>query len=61
MRTTWRSPNPSVSAPATRDSYRFEVPDANHHISLTGLPPGDAEKALATLRRWAVPALPAGG
>ncbi|MFD8953077.1 S28 family serine protease [Streptomyces xanthophaeus] len=45
----------------TRDSYRFEVPDANHHISLTGLPPGDAEKALATLRRWAGRTQPAGG
>ncbi|MFD3696942.1 S28 family serine protease [Streptomyces sp. NPDC058646] len=37
----------------TRDSRLFQVVDANHHISIAGLPPGEAEEAVATLRRWA--------
>ncbi|WP_326586114.1 S28 family serine protease [Streptomyces sp. NBC_01294] len=37
----------------TYDSYLFNVPDANHHISITGLRPNDAEQATAALRRWA--------
>ncbi|MFK0256501.1 S28 family serine protease [Streptomyces sp. NPDC090445] len=37
----------------TRDSYLFGVRDGSHHISITGLPPADAERATAALRRWA--------
>ncbi|MCX4545691.1 S28 family serine protease [Streptomyces sp. NBC_01565] len=37
----------------TRDSSYFEVPDGNHHISITALRPADAERATAALRRWA--------
>ncbi|MER5930955.1 S28 family serine protease [Streptomyces sp. NPDC002054] len=37
----------------TCDSYFFNVPEANHHISITGLRPNDADRATAALRRWA--------
>ncbi|MER6316129.1 hypothetical protein ABT237_20425 [Streptomyces sp. NPDC001581] len=37
----------------TSDSYFFNVPDANHHISIAGLRPNDADQATAALRRWA--------
>ncbi|MEU9374218.1 S28 family serine protease [Streptomyces sp. NPDC048255] len=37
----------------TRDSYLFNVLDANHHISITNLTPDEAEEAVATLHRWA--------
>ncbi|MFE9634663.1 S28 family serine protease [Streptomyces sp. NPDC006463] len=37
----------------TYDSYLFNVPDANHHVSITGLSPNDAEQAATALRRWA--------
>ncbi|MFG2986289.1 S28 family serine protease [Streptomyces sp. NPDC048258] len=37
----------------THDSYLFDVPDANHHISIKGLRPDDAERATTALRRWA--------
>ncbi|MFD4240472.1 S28 family serine protease [Streptomyces sp. NPDC058525] len=35
------------------DSHLFNVPDANHHISINGLRPNDAQQAIAALRRWA--------
>lgn len=38
---------------ATHDSYLFNVPGANHHISITALRPSDADQARAALRRWA--------
>ncbi|NUK50242.1 aminopeptidase [Streptomyces lunaelactis] len=37
----------------THDSYLFNVPGANHHVSITGLRPDDAEQATVALRRWA--------
>ncbi len=37
----------------TRDSFAFDVPAGNHHISIAGLRPADAEQARASLRRWA--------
>ncbi|MBW5485718.1 S28 family serine protease [Streptomyces bambusae] len=37
----------------TRDSFAWEVPEGNHHISIGGLRPADAERATAALRRWA--------
>ncbi|WP_328923849.1 aminopeptidase [Streptomyces sp. NBC_00190] len=37
----------------TYDSYLFNVPDANHHVSITGLSSNDAEQAATALRRWA--------
>ncbi|MFD7630235.1 S28 family serine protease [Streptomyces sp. NPDC059851] len=37
----------------TRDSYVFGVRGGSHHISIKGLPPADAERATAALRRWA--------
>ncbi|MFI8497647.1 S28 family serine protease [Streptomyces sp. NPDC085524] len=37
----------------TRDSFVFEAPAGNHHISIGGLRPADAESARASLSRWA--------
>ncbi|MGW5852662.1 S28 family serine protease [Streptomyces sp. NPDC055254] len=37
----------------TRDSHLFEVPAANHRVSIAGLRPDDAAKATAALHRWA--------
>ncbi|MFD9369199.1 S28 family serine protease [Streptomyces sp. NPDC060020] len=37
----------------TSDSYFLNVPDANHHISIAGLRPNEADQATAVLRRWA--------
>ncbi|MEU5806016.1 S28 family serine protease [Streptomyces sp. NPDC047718] len=37
----------------TRDSYVFEVGGGSHHVSVKGLPPADADRATAALRRWA--------
>lgn len=34
------------------DSFLFNVPDSNHHISITRLRPNDADQAIAALRRW---------
>ncbi|MER7117538.1 S28 family serine protease [Streptomyces goshikiensis] len=37
----------------SRDSYVFEAPQGDHHISIAGLRPADAGRATAVLRRWA--------
>ncbi|MFD3542972.1 S28 family serine protease [Streptomyces sp. NPDC058662] len=45
----------------TRDSHLFEVPAANHRVSIAGLRPEDAAKATAALYRWAGHAAPERG
>ncbi|MGR4878313.1 S28 family serine protease [Streptomyces sp. LARHCF249] len=37
----------------THDSFLFNVPEANHHVSIAGLRADEAQQATATLRRWA--------
>lgn len=37
----------------TRDSFLLNVPGANHHVSIAGLPADEAHQATAALRRWA--------
>jgi hypothetical protein len=42
-----------------RDSYRYDIPGANHGASISQLPDAQREEALATLARWAGVAMPA--
>ncbi|KUL60001.1 MULTISPECIES: S28 family serine protease [unclassified Streptomyces] len=39
--------------PSRHDSYRYEVPGANHGASIAKLPEPQQSKAIATIKRWA--------
>ncbi|MCF3123315.1 aminopeptidase [Streptomyces arenae] len=39
--------------PSHRDSYRYEVPGANHGASIAKLPAAEQAEAVATIKRWA--------
>ncbi|WP_030784293.1 S28 family serine protease [Streptomyces sp. NRRL S-920] len=39
--------------PSRHDSYRYEVPGANHGASIAALPEAERTKAVATIKRWA--------
>ncbi|MGV9883170.1 S28 family serine protease [Streptomyces sp. NPDC003006] len=39
--------------PSHRDSYRYEVPGANHGASIAKLPEAEQTEAVATIKRWA--------
>jgi hypothetical protein len=47
------SAEPFELGPSSRDSYRYFVPGGNHGSQIAQLPPAQAAKATATIRRWA--------
>lgn len=51
-RDPWRA-EPFELGPGSRDSYSFVVPRGNHGSQIEQLPPKQAAKATATVRRWA--------